>query len=264
MTIAAAMQILAETKARMQRVNYGRALAELAIVRLSLLEDLDNLDQLVDALRGGGPVPGPASRPGPAPLPGSPKPAAIAPRPATEAAKSPARPNPPRAESDGDLAAAASAPVPEPSVEGEPEVPHVEFVPGNESKFWTEVLAQIPGMLRDNAKRGQPSAISGPNQLVISFPKSYDLNRTYCERVDNSSRLEKIATAVARRPVRIVLKSVDTPVANEETIAVTPAASRKIEVPRKAEAIRDPLVQKALAEFGGTVVKIENIGNASA
>jgi DNA polymerase-3 subunit gamma/tau len=263
-TIAAAMQILAETKARMQRVNYGRALAELAIVRLSLLEDLDNLDQLVDALRGGGPVPGPASRPGPAPLPGSPKPAAIAPRPATEAAKSPARPNPPRAESDGDLAAAASAPVPEPSVEGEPEVPHVEFVPGNESKFWTEVLAQIPGMLRDNAKRGQPSAISGPNQLVISFPKSYDLNRTYCERVDNSSRLEKIATAVARRPVRIVLKSVDTPVANEEMIAVTPAASRKIEVPRKAEAIRDPLVQKALAEFGGTVVKIENIGNASA
>ena len=261
-TVAAAMQILAETKARMQRVNYGRALAELALVRLSLLEDLDNLDQLVDALRGGGPIPAPASRPRAAP--GAPKPAPATPRPAADSVKPPARPSPPRAEVPGDVAAVDSSAVAQPPVEGEPEVPYVEFVPGNESKFWTEVLAQIQGMLRDHAKRGQPSAISGPNQLVISFPKSYDLNRTYCERVDNSSRLEKIATAVARRPVRIVLKSVDTPVANEETVAATPAPSGKIEVPRKAESIRDPLVQKALAEFGGTVVKIENIGNASA
>ena len=41
------MQIMAETKARMQRVTYGRALTELALVRISMLEDLDRLDELV-------------------------------------------------------------------------------------------------------------------------------------------------------------------------------------------------------------------------
>jgi DNA polymerase-3 subunit gamma/tau len=52
-TIVAAMQIMAETKARMQRVTYGRALAELALIRISMLEDLDRIDELVAKLRGG-------------------------------------------------------------------------------------------------------------------------------------------------------------------------------------------------------------------
>ncbi len=52
-TIATGMQILAESKARMQRVSYGRALAELALVRISLLEDLDRLDDLIAQLKGG-------------------------------------------------------------------------------------------------------------------------------------------------------------------------------------------------------------------
>lgn len=52
-TIVAAMQILADTKGRMQRVTYGRALAELAIVRISLLEDLTNVAGLIDSLRKG-------------------------------------------------------------------------------------------------------------------------------------------------------------------------------------------------------------------
>ncbi|MBM4076266.1 MAG: DNA polymerase III subunit gamma/tau, partial [Planctomycetes bacterium] len=41
-TIMASMQILAETKARMQRVTFGRALTELALVRISSLQDLDD------------------------------------------------------------------------------------------------------------------------------------------------------------------------------------------------------------------------------
>ena len=52
-TIVAAMQILADTKWRMQRVTYGRALAELAIVRISLLEDLTNVAGLIDSLKKG-------------------------------------------------------------------------------------------------------------------------------------------------------------------------------------------------------------------
>ena len=55
-TIVAAMQILADTKGRMQRVTYGRALAELALIRIALLEDLTSLDGLIEQLRSGEPA----------------------------------------------------------------------------------------------------------------------------------------------------------------------------------------------------------------
>lgn len=50
-TIVSAMQILADTKSRMQRVTYGRALAELALVRIAMLENLLSLDAVIEQLR---------------------------------------------------------------------------------------------------------------------------------------------------------------------------------------------------------------------
>lgn len=50
-SITAAMQILVETKGRMQRVTYGRALLELALVRICLLEQLDDVAGLIRELR---------------------------------------------------------------------------------------------------------------------------------------------------------------------------------------------------------------------
>ena len=55
-TIVAAMQILSDTKGRMQRVTYGRALAELALVRIAMLEDLTSISGLIDKLRSGEPI----------------------------------------------------------------------------------------------------------------------------------------------------------------------------------------------------------------
>ena len=61
-TISAGLEIMAHTKARSQRVNYDRTLLELAIIRLSLLEDLDNIGALIGAVRSGG-TPGASSPP---------------------------------------------------------------------------------------------------------------------------------------------------------------------------------------------------------
>jgi DNA polymerase-3 subunit gamma/tau len=55
-TIVAALQILADTKGRMQRVTYGRALAELALVRIALLDDLTDVASLIEKLRSGEPA----------------------------------------------------------------------------------------------------------------------------------------------------------------------------------------------------------------
>ena len=53
-TIVAALQILVEAKGRMFRAVYARALAELALVRISLLEDLEDLAVLARNLASGG------------------------------------------------------------------------------------------------------------------------------------------------------------------------------------------------------------------
>lgn len=48
-TISSAMQIVAETKNRLQRTTHGRALLELAVVRLATLERLDQISVLLQA-----------------------------------------------------------------------------------------------------------------------------------------------------------------------------------------------------------------------
>lgn len=68
-TVTAAMQVLAETRLRMQRSTSGRALLELALIRLSLLEDLDDLARLVQQLEAGGSGVGGGGRPGPTAAP---------------------------------------------------------------------------------------------------------------------------------------------------------------------------------------------------
>lgn len=54
-TISAALQILAEAKIKMARATWGRALTELALVRITLLEDLSRLDELIARFQGKSP-----------------------------------------------------------------------------------------------------------------------------------------------------------------------------------------------------------------
>ena len=65
-SILAALQILAEARARMRGVAHGRLLAELALVRVARLENLDELSELVErlaALESGSPPPRKTSAP---------------------------------------------------------------------------------------------------------------------------------------------------------------------------------------------------------
>jgi DNA polymerase-3 subunit gamma/tau len=52
-TILAALQILAETKSRMFRASHSRALAELGLIRIAMLAELDDLREAIEELRSG-------------------------------------------------------------------------------------------------------------------------------------------------------------------------------------------------------------------
>ena len=230
-TITAALEILAETKSRMFRVSYGRALAELALIRLCLLEDLDRLDQLVRELKDGGRVTG----------------GAVSGRGSGQTAnRVPAREakvekKTPTVQRTDDKAA----------VEHEIPPVSVEFREGCEREFWSQVVSHVDDALMSHVKVVSGVAISGPNQLAVTFPGSYHFSRRYCEQAENLAKLESLAGKIAGRPVRIVLRLADV----EESVAKPQAAERSSR--RQPESTDDPFVQQAMSVFGATIHRVE-------
>jgi DNA polymerase-3 subunit gamma/tau len=260
--ILAGMQILADTKGKMRGVNYGRALAELALVRLSLLEDLNALEQVVAAIRSGqfavgGSVPGRPIAVGGAP--------ALTPRLSPLPSSTSALP----AEKKNDVTVIQSAkpvvssfsppaetappiqPVPPPAPESAP--PTVELRPGSEAAFLSQLLEKIPVLLRTNLKSATPSATSGPNQLVLCFEKRYDLARQYCERRDNFDKLREAAAKLAGGPVVISLQqSAGSPAGTNGTGNGASSAAKK-PTAEEQKIKPDPFVLRAAEVFHGRV-----------
>jgi DNA polymerase-3 subunit gamma/tau len=191
-TVLAAFEILAAAKTRMFRSSFARAIAEAALIRISLLDELRPLSELVEALRGGGASP--AKSPG---------------RPGSGSAFQAKQVPPPQAPRDEgqttryrDGSQPAGSPGKLPSAAGGGTT--VDLVPGREKDFWTEVLSRLDDKLRSDAAAASGTAISGPNQLELTFPRSYSFSKQVCER--SIASLESAATEVAGRPVRVVCR----------------------------------------------------------
>ena len=255
-TIVAAMQILAETKARMQRVTYGRALAELAMVRISLLEDLDQLDGLIAALKAGQPMTVAAKPVMPQPLPR----AAAA---------------PPNLEKKNDLAdpaddrvASESEPDAGPSTlpTSPPAPPVIAWKPGCESELHAAVIARMTDMTGTYLRRVAATAISGPNVLEFSFPVNYDLDRKACDRPEVLAQVERVVSELVGQSTKVRFRTLAAPAAtasvpeaagsgpvSESVAAIAAGKSRFVELPE------DPYLQDVMGVFGIKVWKVQSL-----
>jgi len=232
-SIVAALEILAETKLRMQRSTFGRALTELALVRISLLRDLDRLDELLAQLKGGG------------------APAAAA------------RANPPR--STERIATLPEKKTPEREVErsGPSPRPVTSSAPVAEPFTASEVLARLIARFNDITgtylRQAASSAIIGPNQLEISFPTRYDLGRKACEKPEVVSRLEAALAEITGQPWSLRFRSVASEVsAPMAPPPVNPARRPVIEDPQ------DPLVREVGKVFGVPAWQMQELGRTVA
>jgi len=237
-TIMAALQLLAETKTRMQRSGHGRALAELAIVRLTLLETTIDLAALVEELRSG---PAAVSVPKP--------PAAATVSRQTSVVRSlPSPPEPPQ------------RPLPEPS-NSEIKQITVPLEIGQENAFWSELVSRLPvrDMLRESAAKVENAATIGPNHLEILFPSSYYVCKGLCEKPDGLQRLEKLAEELAGRPVRITCR-LDSPPADGVVKPPKPVVPKGPENDRPVPAeTNDPYAEKARQIFGAKIIRVEPV-----
>ena len=243
-TAVAALQILSETQMRIHRGMTTRTLAELALVQLATLQDLDRIENLIHRVAAkdhAGPDQAQASDARPAP-----ERSTTEPRHDTQAEK--------KTESDADRESDMNTRlvVTDPSESG-----HVELKAGNEQEFLAQLVSNINDMSQISVRAASVAAISGPNHLALTFPRSYDFHKRHCERLDVLDRLQETATRIAGQPVRISLHLSSDP-DESTTIRASKSGLQTPSIPQD-----DEFVQEAVRVFGARVVKVEHLGSDS-
>lgn len=239
-TISAAMQLLAETKVRMSRVSYGRPLIELALVRMSLLEDLDDVRRLIDQV---------AANPGMA-VAASPRAISHASNSAgamTSSAPTAALP----AKKNSELTSSIAVPVPAPPRQTDFSIENLHYI-------WSEVVSRFADTAKLHLVKSSSQAISGPNVLEIVFPKSYALSKTYCNRPD---LLKRIADAVLELTGVTINCRVTEDASSTATVIEVPrpVAAPEVERRRVSAVDDDPFVQQAVEIFSAKVAGVQTV-----
>ncbi len=273
-TTLAVMQILDHTLSRLRFSTHGRTLAELALVRVANLADLDQLADLVADLKSGA-----------TPATNSPAVAAMAKkkdeldihRPSAPAApfvgrSASPRPPAPAENGNGHSSTAINPPhfaAAQPPNENR-DSPHESRAsqeavapalnPADAPRVWDQALSTVEDLTADYARvaeiRVDSSAVSpatgAPNQLVVLFGHKYNFNKTYCERADRKAKLEEAVAAAAGFPIGLVFELAPAP-----ADARRPVSPRQRRAELEAEIRRRPLVEKAVQLFAATVDILE-------
>jgi hypothetical protein len=213
---------------------------EVALVRLTKLDDLDQLPALVAQLQGG-----PSSTgPGPRPATGTPGRAPVA-------AAAPVAPlaTEPQKKSASNLASPpASPPV------AEEAAPPLDQAAAQAA--WRQTLAELGDMTGGYAARAESIAISAPNRLAVRFRKAYTQALQFCERPESRQKLEQTLSRLTGRNIRIDFSVLpDEPTASGTAVAPPPrpGVNRR---QRQQEVLRHPLIRRANELFDTEILTI--------
>ncbi|NLE39021.1 MAG: hypothetical protein GX621_13440, partial [Pirellulaceae bacterium] len=252
-TILAAMQILDQTLSRMRQSTQSRILAELALVRISELAELDDLGSLLSQLRAGT-LPSVASNAAADDAPKKNAPRHVASNPSTNA--TPPRVSTPRANSGTDLTAAPPSDQREADDAGEnPPAAglSLELTAANVSEIWDRVVGQCSGLLAENARQVESLAISAPNRLVILLKQGYTFAKSICERPENATRLRQALAKITGRPVEVEFRV-------EQPESGTTKTPPRVATPQQEllQVADHPMVKRAAELFGAEATHVAN------
>jgi DNA polymerase-3 subunit gamma/tau len=264
-TILAVMQILDQTLSRMKFSTQARILAELALVRICNLEDLEELSSLIVRLQTGQPlaIAPPAARvasSGPA------RPAAAAAPPGARtgseaqptAAKKKYEPGaePPVADLAPHPLPASSSPPPE-ADDDDDSPAEAGFVLDavNAGETWRRAIEKIPGMTGDYAKKFNRLEMSGMNRMTVLFSQEHAFCKTACQRPEQVVRFEQALKEVTGQTIRIDFKLLEAP--PPAAGAETPAKPLVSPHQRIMEAANHPLVRRASELFGAQPTQVD-------
>ncbi len=229
-TVLAAMQILDATLARLRLSTQGRILAELAIVRLCQLEELDEIATWIGQLQSGA-----GAIPARSPVAAAPANAAGSLGAVKKNVESPADP---------------AGVAPPPAAPGGPVVP---LSPERAAEIWSLALQRLSGMVVEQAKRFHRVEVVPPGRLVVSFKPAYALAKSTCQRPEQVKRFEQAVADVTGERVAVEF------IVLEETAAEAAPAKRVVPpYQRLVEAAKNPLVRRAGELFGAQPLRVED------
>lgn len=237
-TLLAIAQVLDQALARMKASTHTRLIAEMAVVRICHLENLDELASLIDQLRDGNwePSTAPSVKKN---SPANQRPVLMAP---IAASVSP------------DISAISEASVvetnghhPEPIAPEPATAPRstIAISEANVEEVWKEALGHLAAdsLIADFATEVSDVSVDTSGRLVLTFPN--DLLRAQCEKPAKRSHFEAALANVTGGPVPLVFQTrrrIDAPAAP----AVPAAAARR---QQQADIAAQPFVKKALELF---------------
>jgi len=241
-SVVAALQILAEARARMRGVAHGRLLAELALVRVARLENLTDFSEMMERLR--------ALEAGNAPPASSVKkrlsradsvashetvigkPANLA-APAVEPAES--RPAPP------------PTPTPEPTPSGDHPPLDLQTI----HDLWPTLVKKVGTDLGWRLSQAAPIGLDGPDVLVIGAKPGYNSVADYCATEDARRNIARSLQTLLHRPVTI----------RYEHSGDSPDAPPPVEARRADKLADDPMVQKIVELFEARMLHLDYEGD---
>jgi DNA polymerase-3 subunit gamma/tau len=226
-TIMAGLDVLTTTKSRLRTTSQGQVMLEMAVVRLSRLDDLVPVAQLAQALA----------------QPGSATPiAALRPSPAADPSKKNGLTPPTNGflpGSNGVHPATSTAPI------------AVQLSDANLVEIWDKVKFEVGIMFAGELSKAGLPAIIGPRALALRFPAGYNHAYEYCKEPSKAQRVEAAIKAVTGQDwtVRFDL------VAGSAPIQATPPISNR---ERERRALETPLLSRIVERLEGRLLKMDD------
>jgi DNA polymerase III subunit gamma/tau len=233
-TILAGLDVLTTTKSRLRTTSHGQILLEVAVVRLSRLDELVPISQLSLWL----------SQPGTA--------AALTSRPATTLSGATAVISD-NSKKNGTSGLAEAFRVGQNGVYASPDLGPIptEVTSATLSHIWDKVKIDVGVMFAAELGKANRPAIIGPKDLVLRFPGRYNHAYEYCRE---PAKAQVIEAALRRHTgqewaLRFELDSTPT----EEP--ATPKVSGR---ERERQALETPLLSRIVNQLDGRLLKIED------
>lgn len=240
-TLLSMIQILDQTAARMRVSTHTRTLAEMALVRICQLENLDDLASIVEQLQNS---PGQVTARPPAKKNGTP-------RRSPPAVTAPNRSAPEQPIQELQTATATAVDTTPPPA-AEPQAATTPLTADNVEEIWKQALDSLSGMVADHAAAADEVNVDDQGRLVASFSEVF--HREYCEKANNRSRLEGALEQVCGTKVRLQLNTQARVDSGSQEIA--PRRSRR---QQQLEIAAQPFVQKAMELFDGDPARLRYV-----
>ena len=113
-------------------------------------------------------------------------------------------------------------------------------------------------MLREHLGRGGLPAISGPNTLVLRFPVGYNHEREYCQQAASVARLEEGLRRLTGLTWAVRIESGTGEAAPLPSMTAAESENTLSRYRRqRTEAMREPLVKRAMEVLAAQIVDVE-------